>query len=50
LPEAECRLRGLMLQLRDEMASMLDRITLADAISLEPPFDHSEAGQALSPP
>jgi Rrf2 family protein len=49
LPEAECRLRGLMLQLRDEMASMLDRITLADAISLEPPFDHPEAGQALSP-
>ncbi len=38
LPEAECRLRGLMLTLRDEMASMLDRITLADPIKLEPPF------------
>jgi len=38
LPEAECRLRGLMLTLRDETAAMLDRITLADAIRLEPPF------------
>jgi Rrf2 family protein len=39
LPEAECRLRGLMLTLRDEMANMLDRISLADKIDLEPPFD-----------
>ena len=38
LPEADCRLRGLMLTLRDEMAEMLDRISLADAITLEPPF------------
>ncbi|MBC2666204.1 Rrf2 family transcriptional regulator [Novosphingobium flavum] len=38
LPEAECRLRGLMLTLRDETANMLDRITLADPIKLEPPF------------
>jgi Rrf2 family protein len=38
LPEAECRLRGLMLQLRDETAAILDRITLADPIALEPPF------------
>jgi Rrf2 family protein len=38
LPEAECRLRGLMLTLRDEMATMLDRISLADEIKLEPPF------------
>jgi len=37
LPEAECRLRGLMLLLRDEMASMLDRMTLADPIVPEPP-------------
>jgi Rrf2 family protein len=43
LPEAECRLRGLMLSLRDEMAAMLDRITLADPITLEPPFVDSEA-------
>lgn len=39
LPEAECRLRGLMLKLRDETAAMLDRITLADAIPVEAPFD-----------
>jgi Rrf2 family protein len=38
LPEAECRLRGLMLILRDEMAAMLDRTTLADPITTEPPF------------
>lgn len=38
LPEAECRLRGLMLTLRDEMANMLDRVTLADPIALVPPF------------
>lgn len=39
LPEAECRLRGLMITLRDEMANMLDRVTLADPIELVPPFD-----------
>ena len=39
LPEAECRLRGLMLTLRDEMAAMLDRITLADPLTLEPSFE-----------
>lgn len=39
LPEAECRLRGLMLSLRDEMAAMLDRITLADPIAVEAPFE-----------
>ncbi|MFM2301985.1 MAG: hypothetical protein RLZZ84_1721 [Pseudomonadota bacterium] len=38
LPEAECRLRGLMLTLRDEMAAMLDRVSLADPITLEGPF------------
>lgn len=38
LPEATCRLRGVMLKLRDEMAAMLDRITLADPIQVEPPF------------
>ena len=42
LPEAECRLRGLMLTLRDEMAAMLDRLTLADPIALEPPFTEEE--------
>ena len=44
LPETECRLRGLMLILRDEMAAMLDRVTLADPIKLEPPFADSEDG------
>jgi Rrf2 family protein len=44
LPEAECRLRGLMLTLRDEMAAMLDQVTLADAIELEPPFEDAEVG------
>jgi Rrf2 family protein len=38
LPEAECRLRGLMLTLRDEMAAMLDQVSLADPIKLEAPF------------
>lgn len=38
LPEAECRLRGLMLRLRDETAAILDTITLADPIPVEPPF------------
>ena len=44
LPEAECRLRGLMLTLRDEMANMLDRMTLADPIALEGPFETPEPG------
>ena len=42
LPEAECRLRGLMLTLRDEMADMLDRVSLADPIELVPPFAETE--------
>jgi hypothetical protein len=33
-----------MLKLRDETAAMLDRITLADAIAVEPPFDPAEPG------
>ncbi|MFC4295102.1 RrF2 family transcriptional regulator [Novosphingobium tardum] len=36
LPESECRLRGLMLTLRDAMARMLDETTLADPIPTEP--------------
>ncbi|HEX4846590.1 MAG TPA: Rrf2 family transcriptional regulator [Novosphingobium sp.] len=44
LPEADCRLRALMLTLRDEMAAMLDRVTLADPIKTEPPFEDAEAG------
>jgi Rrf2 family protein len=47
LPEAECRLRGLMLTLRDEMAAMLDRVTLADPIALEPAYhDAGESREA----
>ena len=42
LPEAECRLRGLMLTLRDEMADMLDKVSLADPITLVPPFEGTE--------
>ena len=34
--EAECRLRSLMLKVRDETAEVLDKITLADPIELEP--------------
>jgi Rrf2 family protein len=45
LPEAECRLRGLMLTLRDEMAEMLDRVSLADPIKLEPTFPDVEPAQ-----
>ena len=46
LPEAECRLRGLMLTLRDEMAAMLDRVSLADPIKLEPPFAEAQPTEA----
>ena len=45
LPEADCRLRGLMLTLRDATADMLDRMTLADAIATEASF----AEEAASP-
>ncbi|MCU0728622.1 MAG: Rrf2 family transcriptional regulator [Sphingopyxis sp.] len=34
LPESECRLRSLMLLVRDETAAVLDRLTLADKIDL----------------
>lgn len=36
--ESDCRLRSLMLRVRDETAAVLDRITLADPITLEPMF------------
>jgi Rrf2 family protein len=44
LPEAECRLRGLMLTLRDEMAAMLDQVSLADPITLEASFVDDPVG------
>lgn len=34
--ESECRLRSLMLRVRDETAAILDSLTLADPIALEP--------------
>lgn len=33
--ESNCRTRALMLQVRDEMAEVLDRITLADPIAMD---------------
>ena len=35
-----------MLTLRDAMAEMLDRMTLADPIATEPPFDEAETSAA----
>jgi Rrf2 family protein len=35
LPEQDCRLRTLMLIVRDETAAVLDRLTLADPIEAE---------------
>ncbi len=34
--ESDCRLRSLMLKVRDETAAILDSLTLADPIALEP--------------
>ena len=42
LPEAECRMRSLMLKVRDDTAAILDRITLADPIEMEPVFETEE--------
>ena len=42
LPESECRLRALMLKVRDETASILDSITLADPIEVVPTFAAGE--------
>lgn len=35
LEEDECRLRALMLRVRDETAAVLDRITLADKVDVD---------------
>ena len=45
LPEIDCRLRSLMLKVRDDTASILDSITLADPIQLEPLFEKDEAAE-----
>ncbi len=39
IDEAQCRLRSLMLRVRDETAKVLDGVTFADPIPLEPLFD-----------
>jgi Rrf2 family protein len=36
VPEGECKLRTVMLKVRDETAAVLDRMSLADEIMLEP--------------
>ncbi|QVM85525.1 RrF2 family transcriptional regulator [Novosphingobium decolorationis] len=40
VPEAECRTRALMLQVRDATAELLDGIRLSDPIELAPPASH----------
>lgn len=45
LPEAECRLRSLMLQVRDQTAELLDAIRLSDPITTE--FDVEEAAGSI---
>lgn len=35
LEESECRMRALMLKVRDETAAVLDRISLADPINMD---------------
>ena len=45
LPEAECRMRSLMLKVRDDTAAILDRISLADPIKMEPLFEKDEAAE-----
>ena len=42
LPEAECRMRSLMLKVRDDTAAILDRISLADPIGVEPLIEKEE--------
>lgn len=41
--ERECRLRSLMLRVRDETAAILDSVTLADRIELAPAFADDDA-------
>jgi len=44
LEEDECRLRALMLKVRDETAAVLDRFTLADPIDPASAHDGDEEG------
>jgi Rrf2 family protein len=43
LPERECRMRSLMLKVRDDTAAILDRISLADPIRMEALFETEDA-------
>lgn len=42
VPESKCRLRALMLKVRDETAAVLDSITLADPIRPEAAFGEND--------
>lgn len=42
LPEVDCRLRSLMLKVRDDTAAILDKITLADGIEMQALFEKEE--------
>lgn len=42
--ETECRLRAIMMRVRDETAAVLDGITLADRIECLPPVANERAG------
>lgn len=44
LPETECRLRSLMLLVRDRCAEILDEITLADKLPAFPLFENDTPG------
>ncbi|OJW71349.1 MAG: transcriptional regulator [Sphingomonadales bacterium 63-6] len=48
LPEKDCRLRALMLKVRDETAAILDSITLAHEIETVPEFTDDAASEPAS--
>lgn len=43
--EENCRTRALMLKVRDQTATLLDSISLADGIELEPAYFQDEAAE-----
>lgn len=43
--EEDCRTRALMLKVRDQTATLLDSISLADGIELEPAYFQDEAAE-----
>src|SRR3546814_11926572 len=42
LPEAECRMRSLLLKVRDDTGAILDKISLAAPIRMYPVFEMDE--------